>query len=222
MFTCDDLLDKVAKLLPEVLETLESYARFHPWAEGFVRGVLELPVEDLLITCHEETIALGSRSRVEAVVDAITSEATLEDGREVTVICFFGIFLELYSRYSFTSHEQEIDAILRSVIAHELMHAYLFRFQEYGEEIPEKIEEALSRFAPLKFASDRASIGWLGEGVSLASKRGRLRLFPTYSDFAEFTQKLLPKLELRRLRLKSFKGLISSFQKELEEKIEKI
>ena len=68
MFTCDDLLDKVAKLLPEVLETLESYARFHPWAEGFVRGVLELPVEDLLITCHEETIALGSRSRVEAEV----------------------------------------------------------------------------------------------------------------------------------------------------------
>jgi len=199
-FTCQDLLDEVEKFIPDILRTLDEFAEYHPWARDFIDKVLNFlrkPPYRILLSCHEYTVAIGRLNEVGSMIDAITTQVQLSDGKPAALIVFFGTTIELYDRYWFTRYEKEIDAYLRSVIVHEFMHAVLQYYGEYGEELPEKIEDALAEFSPAKFLSVRARLGWATEAIRLAYDAGRLKLFPTEMDFREWVLEIIPQLDFR-------------------------
>jgi len=198
-FTCKNVLDKVERVIPDIYNTLSEFIKTRPWAESFVRrfqDFLRNPSEEVYLACSEYMVGIGSEEAIRAAIDGVT----VETKQGCPTIIFFGGILALYDRYWFTRYEGEVDAYLRTVAAHELMHAFLFKYREFGEEIPEKVEEMLSEVNPFMFLTRRAMQGWVTEAVKLAYNRGHLKLFPTDYDALEWLEKSVSSFEVREYR----------------------
>jgi len=201
-FTCEDVLDKFEKLVPDVLSTLNSFGEMHPWAKDLANKIvsfIESPPYDIYVSCIEDVVTLGSSLHsIESIIDGVTIPAVVH-GKQSALIIFFGTFSALYSRYWFTRYEEEVDAYFRSTIVHELIHAVLEYYGEFGEELPTKFEDALSSFS-MKFMDVRARVGWAGEAIKLAYHQNKLKLFGAESDFREWLLNLVPKLDIRKFK----------------------